>query len=90
MSGRQKNIAKVHIPSFRWFPRHPTRSYPDEAVVMQNCPIIFCCDGQARAGIAAAWLGQIVCAEVYTVDGGVTAWNAWGLTLECGCPFPDY
>ena len=71
-----------HIPGFRWFPMYPMRPYADEAVVMQHCPIVFCCDGKARAAMAASWFAQIVCAEISMVDGGVPTWEAWGLPLE--------
>lgn len=62
MSGTEKEYRKGYIPGFRWFPKNQTRPYADKAVVMQNCPLVFCCGGTARATLAVSWFGQMVCA----------------------------
>ena len=52
---------------------------------MKNCPIVFCCDGRARAAITASWYRQMghragVCGAWW--DGG--EWQSAGEALEQG------
>jgi rhodanese-related sulfurtransferase len=54
----------------------------DDVLVVKNCPVVFCCDGRARATFIASWYRQFGFEEVYAVDGGSTAWAASGRELE--------
>jgi rhodanese-related sulfurtransferase len=54
--------------------------------VVKHSPIVFCCDGKARATVTASWYRQMGFEDVYAVDGGTTAWMASGRTLEKGMP----
>ena len=76
--------AAGHIPGFRWFPGGQAVQRQDEAVVVKNCPIVFACDGKARATLIASWYRQMGFQEVYAVDGGTTAWAASGRPLDKG------
>ena len=76
--------AAGHIPGFRWFPGGQAVQRSDEVAVVKNCPIVFACDGKARATITASWYRQLGFEEVYAVAGGVTAWAASGRELESG------
>ena len=76
--------AAGHIPGFRWFPGGQVVQRSDDVLVVKNCPVIFCCDGRARATFIASWYRQFGFEEVYAVDGGTTAWAASGRPLETG------
>ncbi len=75
-----------HIPGFRWFPGGQAVQRSDEIAVVKNCPVVFACDGKARATYAASWYRQMGFQEVYAVDGGIAAWVAHGRGLEKGMP----
>lgn len=77
-----------HIPGFRWFPGGQAVQRSDDVAVVHNCPVVFCCDGKARATFAASWYRQMGFREAYAVDGGTTAWTAAGHALEQGTPDP--
>lgn len=76
--------AAGHIPAFRWFPGGQAVQRSDEVAVVKNCPIVFACDGRARAGITASWYRQLGYAEVYALHGGAAAWVESGQTLDTG------
>ena len=76
--------AAGHIPGFRWFPGGQAVQRSDEVAVVKNCPIIFACDGRARAGITASWYRQLGHPEVYALAGGVSAWAESGQALAYG------
>ena len=78
-----------HIPGFRWFPGGQAVQRSDDVAVVQHCPIVFCCDGRARATFTASWYRQMGIEEVYAVDGGTTAWQQSGLALESGLVEPE-
>ncbi len=73
-----------HIPGFQWFPGGQAVQRSDEVAVVKNCPIVFVCDGKARATITASWYRQLGFQEVYAVSGGATAWVASGRELATG------
>jgi rhodanese-related sulfurtransferase len=73
-----------HIPGFRWFPGGQAVQRSDEAVVVKNAPIVFCCDSKARATLTASWYRQMGFQDVYAVDGGTTAWVSSGRSPEKG------
>ncbi|HXJ81653.1 MAG TPA: rhodanese-like domain-containing protein [Candidatus Methylomirabilis sp.] len=75
-----------HIPGFRWFPGGQAVQRSDEAVVVTHSPIVFCCDGKARATVTASWYRQMGFEEVYAVNGGTAAWAAAGRSLDLGMP----
>jgi rhodanese-related sulfurtransferase len=75
-----------HIPGFRWFPGGQSVQRSDEAVVVKHCPIVFACDGKARATLIASWYRQMGHEDVYAVDGGTAAWAESGRALETGAP----
>ncbi|MCH8062196.1 MAG: rhodanese-related sulfurtransferase [Chloroflexi bacterium] len=77
----QEEYEGGHIPGFRWFPGGQSVQRADEVAVVKNCPIVFCCDGRARATITASWYRQLGFDEVYVLMGGTTAWLASGRPL---------
>ena len=81
-----EEYAAGHIPGFRWFPGGQAVQRSDEAVVVKNGMIVFCCDGKARATVTASWYRQMGFGDVYAVDGGTTAWTAAGRSLDRGMP----
>ncbi len=72
------------LPGFRWFPGGQCVQRSDDVAVVKNAPIVFCCDGKARAALAASWYRQLGYGEVYALDGGTAAWVAAGRSLESG------
>jgi len=84
-----KEYTSGHIPGFRWFPGGQVVQRSDDVLVVKNCPVIFACDGKARATFIASWYRQFGFEEVYAVDGGTTAWTASGRHLESGSGDPD-
>ena len=78
--------AEGHIPSFRWFPGGQAVQRADEVAVVHNAPIVFCCDGRARAALTASWYRQMGFEEAYALHGGTSAWVESGRALERGAP----
>ena len=78
--------AEGHIPGFRWFPGGQAVQRADEVAVVHNAPIVFCCDGRARAAFTASWYRQMGFEEVYALHGGTSAWTESGRVLEPGAP----
>ena len=72
------------LPGFRWFPGGQCVQRSDDVAVVKNAPIVFCCDGKARAALVASWYRQLGYGEVYALDGGTAAWVAAGRPLESG------
>ena len=72
------------IPGFRWFPGGQCVQRSDDVAVVKNAPIVFCCDGKARAALTASWYRQLGHEEVYALNGGTAAWAAAGRPLESG------
>ena len=72
------------LPGFRWFPGGQCVQRSDDVAVVKNAPIVFCCDGKARAALVASWYRQLGYGEVYALDGGTGAWVAAGRPLESG------
>jgi rhodanese-related sulfurtransferase len=77
-----------HIPGFRWFPGGQAVQRSDDVAVVKNCPVVFACDGTARATFTASWYRQMGFQEVYAVNGGTTAWARSGLSLAQGLDEP--
>lgn len=80
----EQEYADGHIPGFRWFPGGQAVQRSDEVAVVKNCPVVFCCDGRARAAITASWYRQMGHEDVYAVHGGTTEWQRAGNALEQG------
>ena len=80
----EQEYAAGHIPGFRWFPGGQAVQRSDEVAVVKNCPVVFCCDGRARAAITASWYRQMGHNDVYAVHGGTTEWRRAGNALEEG------
>ena len=78
--------AEGHIPGFRWFPGGQAVQRADEVAVVHNAPVVFCCDGRARAAFTASWYRQMGFEEVYAVHGGTSAWVESGRELASGAP----
>ena len=76
--------ASGRIPGFRWFPGGQAVQRADDVAVVKPCPLVFACDGTARATCTASWYRQMGFAQVYVVDGGTIAWSDSGLALEQG------
>ena len=81
-----EEYAAGHIPGFRWFPGGQAVQRSDDVAVVKNAPIVFACDGKARATLIASWYRQMGYREVYAVSGGTSAWTASGRSLERGVP----
>ena len=79
-----EEYAAGHIPGFRWFAGGQAVQRSDEVAVVKNCPIVFCCDGRARAAITASWYRQIGHKDVYAVHGGTGEWQRAGHSLDQG------
>ena len=79
-----EEYAAGHIAGFRWFPGGQCVQRSDDVAVVKNAPIVFCCDGKARATLVASWYRQLGYGEVYALDGGAGAWAAAGRSLESG------
>jgi rhodanese-related sulfurtransferase len=82
----KEEYAAGHIPGFRWFPGGQAVQRSDELAVVKNAPIVFACDGMARATLIASWYRQMGFREVSAVAGGTAAWVAAGHALEQGAP----
>ncbi len=80
----EQEYADGHIPGFRWFPGGQAVQRSDEVAVVKNCPVVFCCDGRARATITASWYRQMGHEHVYALHGGTGAWEGAGQALEVG------
>ena len=80
----EQEYADGHIPGFRWFPGGQAVQRSDEVAVVKNCPIVFSCDGRARATITASWYRQMGHEHVYALHGGTVAWRSAGNSLEQG------
>src|SRR6058998_1987025 len=81
-----EEYAAGHIPGFRWFPGGQAVQRSDDVAVVKNAPIVFACDGKARATLIASWYRQMGYREVYAVSRGTSAWTASGRSLERGVP----
>lgn len=79
-----EEYAAGHIAGFRWFPGGQCVQRSDDVAVVKNAPIVFCCDGKARATLVASWYRQLGYGEVYALDGGVNAWTRAGRQPESG------
>ena len=79
-----EEYADGHIPGFRWFAGGQAVQRSDEVAVVKNCPIVFCCDGRARAAITASWYRQMGHEHVYAVHGGMGEWQRAGHSPERG------
>ncbi len=76
------------IPRFVWFPGGQAVQRADELAVVKNAPIVFACDGRARAALTASWYRQMGFGEVYALRGGTQAWLDAGRALERGALAP--
>ena len=82
----EEEYAAGHIPGFRWFAGGQAVQRSDDVAVVKNCPIVFCCDGRARAAVTASWYRQMGHSEVYAVHGGTSEWQRAGNALAEGHP----
>jgi rhodanese-related sulfurtransferase len=73
-----------HIPGFRWFPGGQAVQRSDDVAIVHHAPIVFACDGFARAALTASWFRQMGHQHIYTLEGGTGAWTAAGGSLESG------
>ena len=73
-----------HIPGFRWFPGGQAVQRSDDLAVVHHAPIVFTCDGLARAALTASWYRQMGHRYIYALEGGASAWTAAGRSLESG------
>ena len=76
--------AAGHIAGFRWFPGGQCVQRSDDVAVVKHAPLVFCCDGKARATLTASWYRQLGHRNVYALDGGTAAWQQAGQTLAAG------
>src|SRR5262249_37709082 len=80
----REEYAAGHIPDFIWFPGGQAVQRSDDLAVVKHCPIVFSCDGRARATLIASWYRQMGFEEGYALRGGTGAWRAAGRALERG------
>lgn len=73
-----------HIPGFRWFPGGQAVQRSDDVAIVHHAPIVFACDGVARAALTASWYRQMGHRHIYALDGGIGAWTSAGRSLEPG------
>ena len=73
-----------HIPGFRWFPGGQAVQRSDDVAVVHHAPIVFACDGVARAALTASWYRQMGHRHIYALEGGTGAWTDAGRALEAG------
>ena len=73
-----------HIPGFRWFPGGQAVQRSDDVAVVHQAPIVFACDGLARAALTASWYRQMGHRHIYALEGGTKAWSDAGRSLESG------
>ena len=73
-----------HIPGFRWFPGGQAVQRSDDVAVVHHAPIVFACDGVARAALTASWYRQMGHRHIYALEGGIGAWTAVGRPLQRG------
>jgi rhodanese-related sulfurtransferase len=73
-----------HIPGFRWFPGGQAVQRSDDVAIVHHAPIVFACDGVARAALTASWYRQMGHRHIYALEGGIGAWTAAGRSLESG------
>ncbi|MDE2892826.1 MAG: rhodanese-like domain-containing protein [Chloroflexota bacterium] len=78
-----------HIPGFRWFAGGQAVQRSDDVAVVHHAPIVFACDGVARAALTASWYRQMGHRHIYALDGGIGAWVAAGRNLEPGMRVPE-
>ena len=78
---------EAHIPGFTWFPGGQAIQRSDDAVPLRTAPVIFCCDGIARAAITASWFRRMGYSTVMALVGGMDAWRRGGGDLESGDSF---
>ncbi len=76
--------AAGHIPGFRWFPGGQAVQRSDDVAIVHHAPIVFACDGVARAALTASWYRQMGHRHICALDGGTAAWTAAGRPLEQG------
>ena len=72
------------LPGFRWFPGGQAVQRSDDVAVVQHAPIVFACDGVARAALTASWYRQMGHRHIYALDGGTGAWSLAGRALHRG------
>ncbi|MEE8443624.1 MAG: rhodanese-like domain-containing protein, partial [Dehalococcoidia bacterium] len=77
---------KGHIPGFNWSPGGQAVQRTDEVIAVRDGTIVLACDARARATVTASWYKQMGFPTVFVLDGGVTAWEERGLSLEEGWP----
>ena len=56
---------------------------------MHRAPLVFACDGVARAALTASWYRQMGHDEVYALDSGTSLWAEAGRSLETGLARPE-
>ena len=73
-----------HIAGFRWFPGGQAVQRSDDVAIVHHAPIVFACDGVARAALTASWYRQMGHRHIYALEGGIGAWTSAGRSLERG------
>ena len=80
----EREYAAGHVPGFQWIPGGQAVQRSDDAVAVRSAPVVFCCDGTARAGVTASWYRQMGYPDVSVLSGGTAAWAAAGRPLATG------
>lgn len=85
----EAEFADGHIAGFWSFPGGQAVQRSDDVVAVRGGQIVFCCDGVTRAAVTASWYRQMGFANVFAVEGGVTAARAAGWAIETGMAEPE-
>jgi len=75
-----------HIPGAVSFTAGQVALNSEDIVAVQDAPVVFVCDRQARATLAASTFTRMGFPNVRLLEGGLEAWQAAGLPLEEGMP----
>jgi rhodanese-related sulfurtransferase len=82
----EEEYRQGHLPGFGWFAGGQAVQRTDEVVAVRDATIVFCCDDVVRATVTASWYRQMGLPNIFVLEGGATAWEAAGLSLEVGTP----
>lgn len=70
-----------HLPAVAHIPKDELISRIGEQTEDKNQPIYLYCQGGVRSYIAAQWLAATGYSKVYSVNGGISEWEAYGYPI---------
>src|SRR5712691_5696415 len=79
-----QDFARGHVPGARWVPRGWLELWISDIVPSKSTPVaVTCADGRGAA-LAGATLKELGYQNVSVLDGGMSAWQKAGLSVEKG------